>query len=353
MTKESKWFAGTLGATVCVLILVIAYIAATDPFFHYHKPLEGLSYTLYYERYQNDGIVKHFDYDTIITGTSMTANFKTTDCDRIFGGKSVKVPFHGASFKEINDNLEQALKANPQIRTVIRCLDTNNFTQDKDHMDYEGIPYYLYDDSLLNDTEYVLNKNVLIRANEMIQNTLNGKPSDTFDDYGNWQDEYEFGREAVLATYDRPPAADDYQPRMTEDEKTRIEANIKQNITDLADRYPNVTFYYYLSPYSIAFWDSEVDRLGKTKWQCKLQDKIIREILPHRNIRLFSFDDRFDLITNLDNYKDRIHYSADVNTQILQWMHEGTGLLTEENYEDYIERIKDFYRHYDYDSLYE
>lgn len=353
MKKETKWFGMTIAATVLVLLLVIGYVVTVDPFFHYHKPLSGLSHILYYERYQNDGIVKHFDYDTLITGTSMTANFKTTECDAIFGGTSVKTPFHGASFKEINDHIAEALSAHPETKVVIRCLDTNNFSVDKDHMDYEGIPYYLYDQNIFNDTQYVLNKNVLFRADEMLKMTAEGIPSDTFDDYGNWQDDYAFGKAAVLATYDRPARSENEIKSLTEAEKERIVANVEQNITDLADAYPDVTFYYFLPPYSIAFWDSQVHMLGKTKWQVKLQDKVIRTILPHKNIKLFSFDDQFDLICNLDYYKDRIHYSEEVNTMILQWMHDGVGLLTEENYEDYTDRIYEFYKHYDYDSLYE
>ena len=47
---------------------------------------------------------KHFDYDAIITGTSMTENFLSSEFDSLFGVNSVKTTFSGASYKEINQN---------------------------------------------------------------------------------------------------------------------------------------------------------------------------------------------------------------------------------------------------------
>lgn len=86
----------------CIITFILAAInVIVDPFFHYHKPLPGLFYILNNERYQNNGILKHFDYDAIITGTSMTENFKTSEFDKLFNVNSIKIPFSGATFKEI------------------------------------------------------------------------------------------------------------------------------------------------------------------------------------------------------------------------------------------------------------
>lgn len=60
-----KWSILTLGILVFSLVVLGGLTAVIDPFFHYHAPLEGLAYPLTdpYERYQNDGIVRHFDYE--------------------------------------------------------------------------------------------------------------------------------------------------------------------------------------------------------------------------------------------------------------------------------------------------
>ena len=71
------------------------------------------------ERSQNNGISKHFNYDALITGTSMTENFKCSEMDSIFGTNSIKVPFSGGTYKEINDNVRVGLKNNSELRIVV------------------------------------------------------------------------------------------------------------------------------------------------------------------------------------------------------------------------------------------
>lgn len=350
--KAKSWFVSTVAGTLLVLALLAGYIAVIDPFFHYHGPLQGVAYTLDNSRYQNDGIVRHFEYDTLITGTSMVSNFKTTECEALFGGKAVKTPFHGASFCEINDNLKAAVKANPSLKTVIRCLDQGNLTQDKDYISYEGIPYYLYDSNLFNDTEYVLNKKVLILTDETLSHTAGGERMTDFDEYMNWQGDYEFGKEAVLKTYDRPGKSE-YHEALAEEERERTLANIRQNVTDTARENPDITFYYYFAPYSICYWDVEIMQQGKLSWYMDLLETVIEEILTCENIRLFGFDDDTGLICDLTHYQDQIHYSEDINSLILQWMSEDRGRLTKENYQAYLERLEEFYGSYDYDSIYE
>ena len=73
--KEKKWFIGTLIGIVSILLLLVAMVCVIDPYFHYHASIEGVSYRLGNQRYINDGIARHYDYDAIIIGTSMTENF--------------------------------------------------------------------------------------------------------------------------------------------------------------------------------------------------------------------------------------------------------------------------------------
>lgn len=350
--KAKTWFAGAVAGALLVLGVFAGYIITIDPFFHYHGPLENVAYTLDNSRYQNDGIVRHFSYDTLITGTSMVSNFKTTECDALFGGRTIKTPFHGASFCEINDNLEAAIAANPSLHTVIRCLDQGNLTQDKDYISYEGIPYYLYDKNPFNDTEYVLNKKVFILTDETMTDTAAGKHMTSFDEYMNWQGDYEFGKEAVLKTYDRPGKTQ-YHDKLAEEEAERSLANIRQNVTGVAKANPDITFYYYFAPYSICYWDVQIMQQGKLNWYMDLLKTVIEEILDCDNIRLYGFDDNTELTCNLDYYQDQLHYCEDVNSWMLHWMKEGKGQLTKENYEAYLESLYEFYGAYDYDSIYE
>ena len=49
------------------------------------------------------------------------------------------------------------------------------------------------------------------------------------------------------------------------------------------------------------------------------------------------------MITDLNNYKDAGHYGEWVNSAMLRWMHDGVGLLTKENYQDYLKAERAFY----------
>ena len=137
-------------------------MAVVDPYFHYHKPQEFVKYKLDEERYQNNGIVKHFEYDAIITGSSMTQCFRPSQLNELFGVDSVKVPYSGGSYKEVNDNLEIAIRYNPDICMVVRGLDANQFFDDKDKINYDNCPTYLYDDMVWNDASYLFNKEVFL-----------------------------------------------------------------------------------------------------------------------------------------------------------------------------------------------
>lgn len=74
--KAKRWFYGTLAWLAVLLIGIAVIVIIVDPYFHYHKPLSFLSYRIYEERYVNDGISRHFTYDAVITGTSMSRTLR-------------------------------------------------------------------------------------------------------------------------------------------------------------------------------------------------------------------------------------------------------------------------------------
>lgn len=75
------------------------------------------------ERYQNDGISRHFTYDAVLTGTSMSENFKVSSFDRLFDVKAVKIPYGGGYYKEVDEAVRRAISYNPRIKMVFRSLD--------------------------------------------------------------------------------------------------------------------------------------------------------------------------------------------------------------------------------------
>ena len=77
----------------------------------------------------------------------------------------------------------------------------------------------------------------------------------------------------------------------------------------------------------------------------------IEELLAHPNIKLYSFSDDFELVCNLDHYKDYLHYGEWINDRLLEQMKNDEHLLTKENVQTYLDSVRSFYTSYDYASL--
>lgn len=354
--KGKVWTAGFFAIVMIPLVMVGKWVYDIDPFFHYRKPdTSRYYYDLNSQRFQNDGISKYFDYDALITGTSMTENFKASELDEIFGVYSVKVTYSGASYKEINDNLRTALRYHPDLKIIVRALDMSMFFSRSDKMSDspDMYPTYLYDENPWNDVKYLWNKSVIFeRVYPMMQAVdeegfVPGIRS--FDEYSNWQEGAEFGLHAVC-----PEGITESRPgeftHLSEEDKAVIQENITQNVTSLAKEYPEVTFYYFFPPYSAVWWNTEIAS-GNVYRQVEAEQYIIELILSCDNIRLYSFNDKTEITTNLNHYTDVVHYGEWINSKILRWMQRGEGLLTKENYEAYLAWELDFYTSYDYESL--
>lgn len=338
--------------------LVIAALPTIiiDPCFHYHAPLADLEYPLDDERYQNNGIVRNFEYDAIITGTSMTENFKVTEFDELFDTTAVKVPYSGGKYNEVDQNLKTALKTHPETKIVLRSVDYSMLVMDKD-MPYFGIveygyqyPFYMIDENLFSDVSYFWNKSILFGKDlAVIQYTNAGNTTTSFDEYMNWNSEYCFSKETVINRYVRPEASETVA--LSEEEAEMVRENVVQNIVETANQYPDTTFYLFFPPYSICYWDS-VQREGKLDYMIDAEQIAIEELLKCDNVRLFSFTDNYDLICDMDQYKDEAHYGEWINSDILHWIVNGEHELTEENYQDYLAANREFYSNYDYDSVF-
>ncbi len=338
-----------------ILIGMIIFALPTiiiDPYFHYHKPLDFLYYPLDSERYQNNGITKNFDYDALITGTSMAENFKTSELNEIFGVNSIKVPYSGGTYKEINKNILVGLETHENVKIVVRGIDYTGLIADKDLEKHEAnltYPHYLNDNSIFNDIHYVLNKNVFEISKNILFSYGGEAGTTSFDEYSNWNALCTFGKEAVLKTYTRSDKGTEVA--LSDEEKEMIRGNIRQNVVETAQKYPNTTFYLFITPYSVCYWDG-VNRSGKLNYWVEAERTAIEEMLRCDNIKLFSFTNNFEWTCDLDNYKDQAHYGEWINSAILQAMYEGKWQLTKENYEDYLQEIMEFYSNYDYDELY-
>lgn len=336
-----------------ILFAISITVYIVDPFFHFHKPLSGMSYSFEKEAYVNDGISKRFTYDAMITGTSLTRGFSVEEASVIFDKDFVRITFQGEGYKRINDNLVMAIEDNPNLDFVIRGVDTLWFISEPDWMGYEEYPDYLYDDNIWNDVNYIYNGSILLEdVFPQIYRTLKGDVPDHFDNYGNGGARET--KQDVIEGYDRA----ERELKIVSEEEMEyyfsiLEQNLEDNVLSVVENNPDITFYLFFPPYSICWWDS-LNQNGKDvlKRRIDMEEYAIEQIIKYDNVRLFSFFNHFELVCDLRNYFDEAHYTDNVCSQILNYMKNGEYELTEENYKKYIEEITEFYCNYDYDSIF-
>lgn len=336
------------------LLFIAGAVIYVDPFFHYHKPQPDLYHTLKSQRYQNDGILKNFDYDAIITGTSMTENFKATEFDKLFGVNSIKVSYSGGSFKEINDAIRTGCESPNNVRYVIRSLDLYKIIADKDEMrkDLGTYPTYLYNNNLIDDVKYIFNKDAFFKHTlRVLKNKVKGKRGGitSFDAYSNWNKHYKFGRTYVMKGQ-KGYVANIKQKSFSAKDLQMATENIRANVTELAKANPKTKFYYFFPPYSVAYWANQSSR-GELERTLAAEKLAIEMILDCPNIKLFSFNLMTDIVTDLNNYKDTTHYGEWINSDMLRYMKNDVGLITKDNYKEYLKQERELYVNYPYESI--
>lgn len=348
--SSKKWL--SLTALILVIFLLIGggLTAFIDPYFHYHAPIPGLAYELSdtRQRYINDGISKHFEYDALLTGTSMMENARTSTFDALFDVKSVKVPYEGSALKETDQNLRRAIEANGELKLVFRSLDYFLLLREKDEQLYpeDLYPDYLYDEALYNDVSYLFNKTVLFENTlPTISRTLRGEAMTSFDDYSLMDmmlfgmDEPESWAEPVKETL-----------RASEEELLTVEGNILQNVRATVEANPQIDFYFVLSPYSVLYWN-RMRATGRVDYHLDVEQKTAELLLDLDNVHLFSFYDCPEIIGSLESYMDECHYDAEVLDTIFRYMAAGEHRLTEENCEETFRRARLLFREGDLAAL--
>ncbi len=348
-----KFLIKTLTVTAVLMAVVAALVIIVDPMFHYHAPVKGISYILENERYQNNGILKNFEYDAVITGSSMSENFKTSVADELFGVRSVKTTYAGGYFKEIADAEKTALKSNPDLKMVIRSVDLSFIMTESDYINpAAAYPHYLMDDDPFNDDIYIYNGDILFEyVNAELSRTAKKIPADTFDEYMDFSEKDENAGPGYVLLFVEDFEAPLEQKGLDEADRKMLVENIRANLTANPAAYPGTEFYYFIPPYSIADWWQTYVSKGKLDAYVETMKIVAEELLKYDNIHVFCFYDETDIVTDLYKYTDSCHYASDINDMILERMASGENELTADNYKEYFEEIKRFYSEFDYSSV--
>ena len=109
---------------------------------------------------------------------------------------------------------------------------------------------------------------------------------------------------------------------------------------------------FFYPPYSILYWNDVVRR----KELDAVTEELVyttRRLLSYDNVRVFCFLGVEEIVCNLNNYADYIHYHEDTCRYITDCFVSGQQEVTQENCEEVFEALKELALTYDYESIWE
>ncbi len=344
---ERKWTYTTLILLFLSLALFALFNRIIDPFFHYGIGLPFMQYPLNDERYVNDGIQRHYDYEIMITGTSESCNFNPSYFEELSGKKTIKTVYVGSTFHDLCGSIQNAIDHNPNLSTVICSFDISLINYDAYEESFSDPRTYLSDNNSFNDINYLLNKDVFLRSVNAINYTRAGNTTPSMDEYSRFDTYLSSGKEAVFSRYDRAELIDETPVFFGDEERSTISQNLTVNFIKLANNNPDVEFILYIPPYSYLYWDGLI-RTNQLSFTIEVEKYAASVLFEAENIKLFGFDDIVE-IDDLAYYVDFIHYTGEVCDQMTECIFSDKGRLTKENYQEYFDKMEIQYSNYDYD----
>jgi len=301
---------------VLVFSIVVSLNFAVDPV-QYLRKNNGLTYDPGNQRFAYAGIIKNYDFTRLIIGTSMSENFLPSFVDSVFEyGKTLNASISGASIFEQSMVLRFALREK-KFPEVIWGIDFFSLSSANEE---STLPQYLYDESSINDFYYLVNPYItrLILKQIVFRFTTRKSGTFTFDWFTNfWFPIYkhEFSEHVVLDKFESNKRT---FVELRYDLSTLI-TNFDRYVAPLFYDYPKTTFFLFFPPYSILYF-AGILHYDPSSFETLLAFKryVSEKVEAFENVFVYDFQDMYDVVENLNNYKDTTHYSLCVSELIIE-----------------------------------
>ncbi|TVY05641.1 hypothetical protein [Paenibacillus cremeus] len=351
---SKNWVRNTITYMFIFSLILVLFNLLIDPL-QFYRSKEANSIYWTEERWQLPGLAKNYKYNTIILGTSMTENFVPSEVNGIFPrAKTLKLSIAGSSAYEQNKIAEIAFQNN-QIDNVIWGLDYTSLS--KDDFNKEEFPAFLYDNNQANDLKYLLNittikysiisilYNITPKLAKITSAMIDFKdaPQRDLNSLYFWGGLYTYSKENVIADYSRKILEDKKNKKelLESFSFNRLKSSIDNNILPIVKNNPATHFYFYYPPYSILmnerFYELDpviVDNIIKSR------EYFYSELNKYQNAKLFDFTTDKEITFNLNNYKDTMHHSPEINKYILKSLHDDRYLVTDNKLQLFLQEYR-------------
>lgn len=346
-TTPKQWIISFLVIVFAVFLLLSLIVYAVDPYyqFRYDPTPRFLS-----ETKVNPGLVQHYDYDTLVIGSSMTQNFDMDTFRKELGVNPLGVGIGGLGLKETVDYILLSDSAGKADKYFV-CIDQSYFFQEA----AIRTPEYLMKNDLISKLKYCFSYEVWFRylpfdialkAADMIGFRLPSSIADktNLDTYKQWESDFTFGEEEVIKNFKSN------QYSVSDVDLTDLYSKAVGRIDYFFASLPEGNDYaLFFPPYSALFWANaqekgyyDVYRQAKEYFLTKA------EIF---GATVYDFQSQ-EFIADLDNYKDTTHYSSGINDYMVSCFATGECRVTQENFHEMDENfdtiVKNFKAKYAY-----
>ena len=319
MTPARDFIVSTLAVAGLALAAVGTLNAWVDPSMQYRVPSYQPRFSSGYARQINAGLARNLAYDAVIVGSSYAMNFRNSDFDREFGGRTISLAMPGMFVSEARKAIDYAATQR-RIGSVYFGLDFFAFDESQNKYDF---PDYLYDDSILNDSPYLLSLDTTKRSLNIVADRALGSFNTDRDSPWSW------ARNG--ARFDRGLALSDYAKYRSNPPRAlpldRMRAQATEQIDAMLRQHPATVFHFFLPPYSALTWIAH-DEAGNLNHLLAFRVYLADLIARHPNGHLHDFQSMTELICNLDHYTDIGHYGPDDSRMLVSAMRSGKYLAS-------------------------
>ena len=320
--KRKSWTFLSLTMLLGAFLLLSSIVIFVDPFQIYRlarlyrPPIDNTT-----QVYSNAGIVRNFEYDSAVVGTSVTENFRPSQMDELLGGQFIKLCTSAGTAYNHSLLMNLAFKTH-DMKHIVYGLDVYSFIAELDETG-SSVPLYLYDQNPFNDVQYWLNRSVLgTFLPKCLRTWGQAQDPDVRDSMYCWAGRDDYGKIALYnASFTQPEeilAADAFIDR--------ARANLDAYLLPFVTAHPDTQFDIFFPPYSAAEWSS-MQSSGTLEAMLALRGLCYDMLSEYNNVRIFDFAARKDWVLNLDNYKDTLHYGQWINDEMVRCIAENTNFV--------------------------
>lgn len=319
-----KWLAWFCATLILLTLLCVAVTYWVDPFFQYRAKKEGYFFNA---QYTAAGLIKNYDYDTLIFGSSMAQNFNMELFRKELGCAPLHIGLGGMTEDELLDFISLAARTGKAekyfINIDISCFHGNGINRTVPYLMGDGVldrlQYSLSYESLFRILPVDIGLSLARRAGISLPYSYRYKTDADY--FGWWGDEYAFGEEVVLAGRETGEYAVSDVDLTNLPERMRAEIDRFFEGIQVWDR--EVTFFF--PPYSSLFWvDAQDNGYFDTYMDAKAYFVGKAETM---GAEVYDFQSA-EFTQNLDFYKDTTHYSPDKNDWMVECFASGAFRVT-------------------------